>query len=228
MSGSGRGVAIAVVATTLLWLTALAGAGFWFLGRRDVSRVPLVVGPAEPLVPMPSSGPGQIPQPPAAPGPLPVVPAVPPTGGRLSRVSVSPAQGHLDELLRAEIAAAEASGRRVGAYFTAPWCQPGRAVDPTLAATAVDSSLGEVQLVEVDIDSFSGEELHRAGILLLDQDVEAIPLFCALRSRQPPVCIDGGAWGEDTDSNIRSILVPFLASPPSGVAPGVPDRITPI
>ena len=65
-------------------------------------------------------------------------------------------------------------------------------------------------------------------VAVLDQEIEAIPLFCVLRSSQPPVCIDGGAWGEDTDSNIRSVLVPFLISPPSGISPHEPDRITPI
>jgi hypothetical protein len=82
--------------------------------------------------------------------------------------------------------------------------------------------------VEIDVDAFAAVELHRAGMALLDQEVEAIPLFCVLRSRQPPVCMDGGAWGEDTDQNIRSVLVPFLASPPSGISPREPDRITPI
>jgi len=223
MSGSGRGITIAIVATTLLWLTALAGAGFWALRARDVTPVQLVIGPPEPGVPVPSGGP--VPAPPTA---LPEVPPVPPAGTGPSRVKMTPTQAHLDEQLRAEVAASEAVGRRVVVFFTAAWCQPCHAVERTLAAADVQAQLGALQLVEVDVDAFSGPELNRASALLLDQEVEAIPLFCALRSSQPPVCIDGGAWGEDTDSNIRTILVPFLTSPPSGISPRGPDRITPI
>jgi thiol-disulfide isomerase/thioredoxin len=232
--GSGRGVVFAVVATTLLWLLAVVGAGaFWWLSQRRAVPSSMVLVPASaPGEPMPQPfafDPHDVPvEPPAPSGPLPIVPPVPPAGGALSRTSVEPVQGHLDEVLRAELAASETSGRRLLVFFTAPWCVPCQAVKQTLAAPDVSAQLADVQLVEVDIDAFSGLELHRAAALLLDQEVEAIPLVCALRSRQPPVCMDGGAWGEDSDANIRSTLVPFMVSPPSGVAPRAPDRITPI
>lgn len=229
MSGSGRGIAIAVIATTLLWLAAAVGAAFLLVGSRAPAPDPVVLG-GPPVFPpqLEPPDPGPVPDAPTPPVALPAVPPVPLASAELSRVRVDPTKGHLDELLRAEIQASEASGRRVVAYFSAAWCQPCRAVDRTLGASDVNARLGQLQLVEVDVDAFSAVELHRAGMLVLDQDIEAIPLFCVLRSREPPVCIDGGAWGDDTDSNIRSVLVPFLASPPSGVAPHEPDRITPI
>lgn len=231
--GSGRGIVVAVVATTMLWLLALVGAGaFWWFSQRPAPLPPMVLVPAgAPLEDVPAFPP----DPHGAPGdpsvpsaPLPIVPPVPAAGGALSRTSVEPVQGHLDELLRAELAASEASGRRLLVFFTAAWCAPCQAVKQTLAAPDVSAQLADVLLVEVDVDAFSGLELHRAGAVLLDQEVEAIPLVCAVRSRQPPVCMDGGAWGEDSDANIRSTLVPFMAAPPSGVAPRAPDRITPI
>lgn len=231
--GSGRGVVIAVAATALLWLLAVLGAGaFWWLARGTAAPEIVLLPTSAPGDPVPAPfglDPPEIPgEPPAPSGPLPIVPPVPPAGGAVSRTSIEPVQGHLDELLRAELAASEASGRRLLVFFTAAWCAPCLAVKQTLAAPDVSAQLADVQLVEVDIDAFSGLELHRAGALLLDQEVEAIPLVCALRSRQPPVCMDGGAWGEDSDANIRATLVPFMVSPPSGVAPRAPDRITPI
>lgn len=226
-SGRGFGIALAIAATLVLWVVAVLGAGaFWWFSQRPPVP-PMVLVPVDsPEPPLPASPDG--PAVPAPSGPLPSVPPVPQAGGALSRTSVEPVQGHLDELLRAQLVASEASGRRLLVFFTAGWCAPCQAVKQTLAAPDVGAQLADVQLVEVDIDAFSGLELHRAAALLLDQEVEAIPLVCALRSRQPPVCMDGGAWGEDSDANIRSTLVPFMVAPPSGVAPHAPDRITPI
>ena len=227
MSGeSSRAVVVAVVATLALWLVAVAGAAALLWSAGGSPPPPVVVGPFVD-VPVPVR-PADPPGPPAGREPLPAVPPVPPAGSGLSRHQVQPAEGLLHDLLRAEMQVSEASGRRLVVFFGTDGCQPCQAARRTLAAADVNTRLSDVQLVEVDVDAFSGIELHRAGAMLLDQDVEAIPLFCALRSRQPPVCIDGGAWGEDTDANIRSVLVPFLVSPPSGVTPRAPDRVVPI
>lgn len=231
MSGSsGRGIVVAVVATAVLWvLAAFAAGAFWWFSRQAAPAPMVLVPTSDPTPSGAPFDPHDLPGDPSTPsGPLPSVPPVPAAGGALSRTSLEPVQGHLDELIRAELAASETSGRRLLVFFTASWCAPCQAVKHTLAAPDVGAQLADIQLVEVDVDAFSGLELHRAGALLLDQEVEAIPLVCAVRSRQPPVCMDGGAWGEDSDANIRSTLVPFMAAPPSGVAPRAPDRITPI
>jgi hypothetical protein len=218
----GKGLAITGIALSILWLAGMVVAGAVTGALRQSPEEPqLVQGqPAGQPFPVPMPTPAPIPGVPALPG-LPVLP------GSAPHLALTPVAGPLDSQIRSHVAAAESGGRRLVVFFTAGWCAPCQAVKRTLAAPDLVARLSAVQVVEVDVDAFPDADGRRAG-QVVGRQVNAIPLLCTLRSNLPPVCMDGAAWGEDTDGNIRAILVPFLETPPSGLTPGVQGAPVPI
>ncbi len=105
--------------------------------------------------------------------------------GKLELVA-APRTGDLAAYLAPEIASARQAGKRVIVYVGADWCEPCRELKAAAKAGQLDGSLGDLRLVEFDLDR------DRARLDAAGYRSAFVPLFAVPRD-------DGRASGTQTD-----------------------------
>ncbi|HEX5045770.1 MAG TPA: thioredoxin domain-containing protein [Gammaproteobacteria bacterium] len=127
-------------------------------------------------------------------------------------VVLEPGQGRLEELLRHEVAAAAALGKRPYVQITAEWCGPCKALRASLGDPLMQDAFAGTYIVQVDFDAWK-PELEQGGF-----KNEGIPVFFAVDGDARPTGakIDGGAWGEDIPRNMAPPLKQFFTAQRAG------------
>ncbi|MFT3773227.1 MAG: DUF4190 domain-containing protein [Minicystis sp.] len=153
----------------------------------------------------PASGPSLATPPPADVGPFaPKYTKVKRTG-TITVVDVGMSSPSLSEELARQRAEAAAAGETMMVMTTANRCVPCRGVDDSLADPLLQTALGKVRLIRVDMQVFH-EDLEALKI-----PDEAIPGFFLLSlDLTPRDGVNGGEWDDDIPVNIAPVLGAFV------------------
>ena len=123
------------------------------------------------------------------------------------RFVAAPADGAVDELVRAQMAEAKADSERVVVYVGASWCEPCTRFHRALETGELEERLKGVRFLEFDADRDRGR-LAQAGC-----SSRLIPLFAVPGpdGRGSDQKIEGGVKGERAVDHILARLEPLLA-----------------
>jgi hypothetical protein len=118
-----------------------------------------------------------------------------------------PTEGHIDEIVRAEMTKATAARRRVVAYVGATWCEPCQRFHHAAERGELDATFPNVELLGFDLDR-DRERLVAAGY-----SSKLIPLFAlpGPDGRASGKQVEGGIKGEGAVANIAPRLEQMLA-----------------
>jgi thiol-disulfide isomerase/thioredoxin len=121
---------------------------------------------------------------------------------------LKPAQGELPSLLAAEAAKAKAKGLKPFLEVSATWCGPCRKLKSSLSDPVMTEAFRGTYIVTVDLDEWE-TALSRAGY-----PVKVVPIFFKMGEGGKPTgkSLDGGAWSEDTPSQMAPPLKRFFNS----------------
>jgi len=131
------------------------------------------------------------------------------TGAAANRMLLvdAPAEGHVDEIVRAEMTKATAARRRVVVYVGGTWCEPCQRFHHAAERGELDATFPDVALLGFDIDR-DRDRLGAAGYTS-----KLIPLFAlpGPDGRASGKQVEGGIKGEGAVANIAPRLEQMLA-----------------
>lgn len=117
--------------------------------------------------------------------------------------------GSLASSVKAEVAKAQAAGKKPIVYIGATWCPPCKAIkkyktDPQMAA-----AFAGTYIIELDVDDWAAADLTGLGY-----KAGSIPVFIAVGpdGKATGPNINGGAWGDNIPANMAPPLTKFFAS----------------
>ena len=119
----------------------------------------------------------------------------------------APAEGHIDEIVRAEMTKATAARRRVVVYVGGTWCEPCQRFHHAAERGELDATFPDVELFGFDIDR------DRDRLVTAGYTSKLIPLFAlpGPDGRASGKQVEGGIKGEGAVANIAPRLEQMLA-----------------
>ena len=125
--------------------------------------------------------------------------------GQITVVDLGVSEPSLRTAFAREVAVAKAAGKDVLVMTTEDSCVPCKGVAASLADQRMQSVLGKIRLVRVNIDVFK-DDLAKLGL-----QVVPYPVYALLTADgSPRDAIDGGEWEEDVAENIAPVLGAFV------------------
>lgn len=117
--------------------------------------------------------------------------------------------GSLATLVEAEVAKAEATGKKHVVYIGATWCPPCQAIKKYKSDPQMVTAFAGTHVIELDVDDWTAPDLTALGY-----KASSVPVFIAVdkdgKAKGPT--IDGGAWGDNIPTNMAPPLTKFFAS----------------
>ncbi len=122
-------------------------------------------------------------------------------------MELSPTQGDLTPLLRAQVERARSKSLRPMLEFYADWCPPCRAFQENLSDPRMIDALRGTYLIKLNLDDWH-DKLVGTGFV-----VRSIPAFFFVGADGRPTgkMLDGDKWGKATPANMSASLTTFLA-----------------
>jgi thiol-disulfide isomerase/thioredoxin len=117
--------------------------------------------------------------------------------------------GSLASAVKAEVAKAQATGKKPVVYIGATWCPPCKAIKKFKADKQMVTAFEGAHIIELDVDDWSAADLAGLGY-----KANAVPVFIAVdkEGKAKGPTIDGGAWGDNIPANMAPPLGKFFAS----------------
>ena len=121
-------------------------------------------------------------------------------------VELTPTDGELRTLLRAEFKNAQDGGRKPFVEVYADWCGPCKELRDSLDDPQMIDAFEGTHIIQLNSDTW-GRKLSGAAI-----SVTAIPVFIEINRKGLPTgrTIDGGAWGANVPLNMAPPLKRFF------------------
>lgn len=125
--------------------------------------------------------------------------------GQITVVDLGVSEPSLKTAFAREVANAKAAGEDVLVMTTEDSCVPCKGVVASLPDQRMQSALGRIRLVRVNIDVFK-DDLARLGLQVIPYPVYAL----LSADGSPRDAIDGGEWEDDIPENIAPVLGAFV------------------